>query len=305
MSEAGTIMGMKALLWAYKIFGLTGFRLILLPVMTYYYCRRRNARQASQQFLQQISPYLPKEQSLSLSTFRHFLMFGEIILDKFLAWMGEILKQDVIFEMPEVLEQIENSQRGGIIIMSHLGNMEVCSAFADQLPDISLTLLVYTQHAEKFNSLMSRLNNSSRIKLLEVTEMTPATAMILSERVEAGEYIVIAGDRTPVTGQSRISMVNFLGRKAPMPQGAFILAGLLTCPIYLMFCLKQQNQYHIYVELFSQQLTYARKQRQEIIDNAVQRYADRLAFYCVKSPLQWFNFYLFWPDNNDANTPDI
>ena len=303
--EAGTILSMRIMLLVYQLFGRWGFRIILFPVMSYFYLFRGEARRASQQYLQHLQSSLDPGQVNTLSSFKHFLMFGEILLDKLLVWMGHIRKQDVVFENPDVIDNIDSNSKGGIIIVSHLGNTEVCSALAHQKPDIRLTLLVYTKHAEKFNSLMKKVNSSACIEMLQVTEMSPATAMILSERVGAGEYIVIAGDRTPVTGQERVSKVSFLGGMAPMPQGAFILAGLLKCPVYIMFCLKLRDRYHIYVELFLEQMAFPRKQRNQIVNKAVQRYANRLEHYCMKAPLQWFNFFPFWCDSSKANKSEI
>jgi len=298
--ETGTILGMKCLLLIYRLFGRLGFRIVLLPVMGYYYLKNRTARNASKQYLQLLAPFIVSSEHSSLSSFKHFLMFGEMMLDKFLVWMGKIDRNNVNFEAATILDRVNENKQGGIIIISHLGNVEVCNAIGQKLPHINLTLLVNTEHAEKFNSLMKKVNNSPRIKMLQVKDMSPATAMILSERIDAGEYIVIAGDRTPLTGQRRVSNVRFLGKTAPMPQGAFILASLLKCPVYLMFCLKQQAQYHIYVELFSEQLKFPRKQRHDAVTDAVQSYANRLEYYCIKAPLQWFNFFPFW-DSNDEN----
>jgi predicted LPLAT superfamily acyltransferase len=295
VGESGVLIGMKFLLLVYRVFGRLGFRVCLYPVMSYYYLFRKEARQASEQYLRKIRPLLPKEQQTSLSSFRHFLMFGEILMDKLLVWMGRIRKEDVVFETPDTIKEIEINRRGGIIIATHLGNFEICSALANQLPDMQLTILVYTQHAVKFNTLMKRVAGNTDVEVMQVTDVSPATAMLFSERVNAGGYIVIAGDRTPVTGQERVSTVNFLGGLAPFPQGAFILAGLLKCPVYLMFCLKQQSQYHMYIEKFTDGLKFHdRKQRLRTLNNAVQEFADRLEHYCLKAPLQWFNFFPFW-----------
>lgn len=299
-AEAGTVLGMKFMLLVYRILGRQGFKVILWPVMAYYYLIQKDARKASQEYLGRLASDEPENKDNNLSSFRHFMMFGETLLDKFLVWMGHITAKDVVFETPGVIHRIDRDARGGVIIVSHLGNTEVCSALAHQLPDIRLTILVYTKNAEKFNTLMRKVNGSARIEMLQVTEMSPATAMIMAERVDAGEYVVIAGDRTPVTGQDRVSKVDFLGRKAPLPQGAFILAGLLKCPVYLMFCIKQSDRYHIYCELFSERLKFSRKSRLEDIDSAVQRYAQRLEHYCRKAPLQWFNFFPFWCASNDS-----
>ena len=296
---------MKFMLLVYLVSGRWGFRLILFPVMVYYYLVRGEARRASKQYLQYLQLFSGSEQTKKRSSFKHFLMFGEIMLDKLLVWMGRIRKEDVVFENPAVIDSIDSHKKGGIIIISHLGNIEISSALAHQKPNLRLTILVYTKHAEKFNSLMKKVNSSTRIEMLQVTDMSPATAMILSERIDAGEFIVIAGDRTPVTGHERVSKVRFLGETAPMPQGAFILAGLLKCPVYLMFCLKLSDKYHIYVELFSEKIAFHRKQRDQMINEAVQQYAARLEHYCMKAPLQWFNFFPFWCDGSAAENIEV
>ncbi|MFT5659179.1 MAG: putative LPLAT superfamily acyltransferase, partial [Gammaproteobacteria bacterium] len=291
--EAGSVLGMKMLLLTYRLFGRVGFRFILYPVMTYFYLFRTEARLASKQYQKKLSA-ITFAQTKPESSFQHFLMFGEILLDKFLVWMGHIRKEHVVFANQAEIEAFENNRAGGVIVVSHLGNNEICSALAEHLPNIQLTLLVYTQHAEKFNSIIQTLNRDSKIDIYQVTDMTPAKAMILSERVNAGGYVVIAGDRTPVTGEGRVSKVSFMGTSASMPQGAFILAGLLKCPVYLLFCLKQQDKYHVYIELFSKRLNFPRKQRDQIINETVQSYAHRLEYYCQKAPLQWFNFFPYW-----------
>lgn len=298
--EAGTILGMRFLLMVNRYFGRRAFRAILLPVMGYYYVKNDTARAASKQYLQLLKPFMAASEYTSLSSFKHFLMFGEMMLDKFLVWMGRIGSEDVVFETTSILDRINTSKQGGIIIVSHLGNVEICNALGQKLSDIRLTLLVNTEHAEKFNSLIKNVSSSPRINILQVKDISPTTAMILSERIDAGEYIVIAGDRTSTPGQGRVSHVSFLGETAPMPQGAFILASLMKCPVYLMFCLNEQAKYHIYMELFSEQLNFPRKQRHGAITEIVQSYANRLEYYCIKAPLQWFNFFPYW-DSMDGN----
>jgi len=62
-----------------------------------------------------------------------------------------------------------------------------------------------------------------------------------------------------------------------------------------LFCLKQQGQYHVHLEKFSEQIEFRkRKQRAQILDDAVQSFADRVQHYCLQAPLQWFNFFPFW-----------
>lgn len=293
IGEAGSILGMKTLLACYRLFGRNVFRIALLPVIGYYFLANKRARQASQAYLNKVKPLCPP-QPKALTPFRHFWTFGELLLDKFLVWMGHIQEKDIVFHNQHTIQHMDQRSKGGIIVVSHLGNTEICSAIAHQMPNVKVTMLVYTKHAEKFNRMLKQANHSANISMMQVTDMSPATAMSLSERVDAGEFIVIAGDRTPVQGTARTTIAPFLQQPAAFPQGAFILANLLKCPVYLMFCLKQQSKYHIYIELFAEQLIGPRKARDQLLHNAVQNYAKRLEHYCLMQPLQWFNFYDFW-----------
>ncbi len=297
IGESGALIGMKFLLLVYKLFGRGGFRVCLFPVMSYYYLFRHTARRASQSYLRRISPLLPAERRAGLSSFRHFLMFGEILLDKLLVWMGRIRREDVVFATPDTIHEINTNPRGGIIVISHLGNFEICNALAQQIPHMRLTILVYTRHAQKFNALMRGVSDGAEVEIMQVNELSPTTVMLFAERIKGGGYVVIAGDRTPVTGQSRVSEVEFLGGIAPFPQGPFILAGLLKCPVYFLFCVKQQARYHVHFEKFTERLDFReRKRRPQVLDSAVQAFAERLQHYCLQAPLQWFNFFPFWRD---------
>ncbi|MBV1959517.1 MAG: glycosyl transferase [Pseudomonadales bacterium] len=306
VGEAGSMLGMKLLLLSYRLFGRRVFKVILTPVMVYYYLMRKNERQASKQYLEKISPFLEKERQNSLSSFQHFMNFGDQLLDTFLVWKGMLGKDDVIFETQSIVGKMADSpgKKGGIIIISHLGNIEVCNALAQKFPNIRMTLLVYTEHSGQFNTIIDRKDGESHVNILQVSDMSPASAMILSDRIDKGEFIIISGDRTPVSGNDRISDVTFLGETASMPQGAFLVASILKCPVYLIFCLKQQKRYHVFVELFSESLEFKRKDRPVGIDKAVQKYADRLAYYCVKAPMQWFNFFPFWKTDTAKNSKE-
>ena len=132
------------------------------------------------------------------------------------------------------------------------------------------------------------------MNLLQVTEMTPATAMLLSDKVERGEYVVIAGDRVPVSAQPRVALAEFLGDPAAFPIGPYALASLLRCPVYLMFCVSQPSGYHVYYELFRERIEIPRQERDAAYAELAAEYAARLAHHCRAAPLQWFNFYDFW-----------
>lgn len=69
-----------------------------------------------------------------------------------------------------------------------------------------------------------------------------------------------------------------------------MLAGLLKCPVYYLFCIKQDNRHRIVFERAGDALSWRREQRDAAVRQAACRYAQRLQTYTVSAPLQWFNF---------------
>jgi predicted LPLAT superfamily acyltransferase len=285
--------------FAYSLFGRVGFSIFLYPVMTYFFLTSPAVRRASLEFLSRVQQHagavsVPSRAPGWRQSFRHFLSFGETILDKLAAWRGEIGLEDVDYVNREELEALQTSGQGCVLIASHLGNMEVCRALGSLYPDLKINALVHTMHSGNFNRLMRKINPRAMLSLIQVTEMGLETAMMLREKVQQGEIVVIVGDRIPVGQSSRITWVPFLGHPAPFPQGPFILAALLECPVLLIFCLKRRNRYHIIFEPLAEGIELPRRQRTEALSYWMLRYVERLQHYCVSDPYQWFNFFDFW-----------
>jgi predicted LPLAT superfamily acyltransferase len=296
LEEWSVIWGMRFLLRIYLLFGRTVLQLFLYPVVSYYWLVNRQARQASQAYLNRLAVFAPslKLHGSLLWSYRHFISFANAIIDKLAAWSGTLLRTDVqYYGRNELIAEIHKGH-GVVLLGSHLGNLEVCRVIADFDKTIHINVLVHTKHAEKFNRLLNQTSDNSRLNLIQVTEITAATAMLLSDKTDAGELVIIAADRTPVSNLQRVTSVTFLGAEALLPQGPFILAALLKCPVYTVFCLKQQDKYVIYFDHFSDMLNFPRKTREQAMRQIIQRYAECLQAYCLKEPLQWFNFYDFW-----------
>jgi predicted LPLAT superfamily acyltransferase len=292
MGEYSLVWGMRTLLWIYRLGGRPIVRGFLYPVVAYYWLVNREGRTASREYLRRVAALAPGIPSYG--SFRHFMTFAEAILDKLAAWSGMITLNDVEYHGREPVLEMIRQGRGVLLLGSHLGNLEVCRVIASLEQNIRVNVLVHTRHAEKFNALLSRYNSASGLNLIQVTEITAETSMRLADKIDQGETVIVAADRTPVDNRFRVAAADFLGAKALFPEGPLILASLLKCPVYTVFCLKQQGKYVIYFDRFSDGLKFSRKQRAEELRKAVQRYADRLQTYCLKEPLQWFNFYPFW-----------
>jgi predicted LPLAT superfamily acyltransferase len=84
-----------------------------------------------------------------------------------------------------------------------------------------------------------------------------------------------------------------------------VLASLLKCPTYLLFSMRAGRGSEVHFELFRESIRLPRAGRDAALAELVADYAARLEHFCVRAPLQWFNFYDFWHlpsmDNSDAS----
>ncbi|OBT20800.1 acyltransferase [Vibrio tasmaniensis] len=299
--ERGTVLGIKLLLAVYTLLGRGVFNLILRGVMRYYHLTGKRARNASEQYLFQLKAYAEQqniELPAELTSYNHLLSFGHTMLDKLAAWKGDFSVDNLTIHGQDQFESMVENQQGVLILGSHLGNIELCRALGRRHSNIKINALVFTEHAERFNSVMKAVNPQSDLNLIQVTSMGPDTAILLQQKLEQGEWIVIVGDRTSTSKESRSVWAEFLGKEAPFPQGPFMLASVLKAPVFLLFGLRDDSKskphFNVYFEHFSDKIELPRKTREQSLQQVVQKYANRLEHYTLKAPLQWYNFFNFW-----------
>jgi predicted LPLAT superfamily acyltransferase len=296
INELSFLTGMRLLFWLYRLFGRWPFRAALYPVVLWYLIAKPAARSASADYLLRMTQQngTVRRKPAVLGVFRHFASFAESVLDKMLLWSGGLQTDSVEYRNLELITAQIASKRGALLICSHLGNLELCRVVSKRIGDLKMTVLTHTKHAEKFNRLLAHLNPESQLDLLQVTELSPVTAIRLAEKIAQGEFIAIAGDRIPVSHSPRVAFANFLGTPAPFPVGPYILASLLQCPVYLLFTARHKGASEIHFELFHESICLSRKDRSRALSELVAEYASRLEYFCRRAPFQWYNFYDFW-----------
>jgi predicted LPLAT superfamily acyltransferase len=225
----------------------------------------------------------------------HFMAFAEKALDTFIAWADPKRTGAIRTIGAETMQRLADDGRGGLLIVSHLGNAELCRAHLTTLFRHPINVLLHTRNAVQYNRLLNAVRPGVGAGTIEVTDIGPEIAIDLKERVDRGEWIAIAGDRIPIQSATRISRVPFLGASAPFSQGPYILAALMACPIQVMFCLREGDAFTAYFETLSEEaLSLPRRDRAQYLDGLCARYAAILERYCLKAPRQWFNFFDFW-----------
>ncbi|WP_034946395.1 glycosyltransferase family 2 protein [Erwinia oleae] len=306
VEERRGLAGMKFMLWIYRLAGRRVFTLFLWPVTGFYWLSGGEQRQASRQWLKTIQQHAAAQQIAlpgRLNSFRHFLRFGDAMIEKIASWRGDLRWGKEIDFAPGA-EALLQAPGGRLILASHLGDIEACRALAQQVSGLVINALVFTDNAQRFRQVMDEIAPEASEHVIPVSSIGPDTAILLKQKLDAGEWVAIVGDRTAVNrqrgGVRRVCWSNFLGRPAPFPQGPFVLAAALRCPVLLMFAIRQQGKLRLHCEHFADPLLLPRASREQALQETVDRYASRLAAHAYLAPLDWFNFFDFWqlPDQS-------
>jgi predicted LPLAT superfamily acyltransferase len=290
LRERGAYWGLRFCELAYRLLGRTGCRMVLAPIVFFFYLAGAEQRRASLAFLGRVLGH----PATFWDGYLHFLSFAYRALDTFAAWSGGITGDAVEVADRDVLAAAIADPNGAVIVVAHVGNMDLSRAVLDERTRGRLTVLIHSKHAANYNRLVRDLRPEAALNTIQVTDVGPDTAIHLKQRVERGEWVVIAGDRTPVLSQGRVTRAPFLGSEAAFSHGPCVLGALLDCPVYLMFCMRDGDRYRLMMERFADRIELPRGDRAGALRGYVTRYAARLEHYARQSPFQWYNFFDFW-----------
>lgn len=295
--EAGVLHGMRFMIWLNSTIGRVAFDIVLVFVMGYFFIRRGEARRASLEYLDRVRrryPEVVRPGSKLWLSYRHFFIFGQSLLDKYLAWAetpdGIIMEPE---EEKKLFDFVE-TRRGCLLIGSHFGNLEYSRGIAHRHPEVTINVLIYDQHAQNFAALLAQGDPDSQMNLIQVTDVDLNLALKLKEKVQRGEWVVIAGDRVPVGESDRVTEADFIGDPARFPIGPYVLATLLQCPVFLIHCFRLGGIYRLGYELFAEEIGADRTSREQDYKDSARKFAIALERQVIRAPLQWFNFFDFW-----------
>ena len=232
---------------------------------------------------------------------RHFLAFGEALVDRFGAWVGDVARKDVDQIEDPLFNRMRDDPSGAMILSAHIGSIDIVRALASRHQKRPLNVVLHTEHAEKFGKAVARFAPNSKVRLISAADFNMGTAMSLSEAVERGEWVVFMADRTPINSGGRTISVDFLGAPAAWPLGPFSLVRALKCPTYVLLCYRRQNRRVVRFAKLADKADLENMDRKSIIPTLIAKYVRILENILTEVPYQWFNFYDFWAAGPEAS----
>ncbi|MFO8006088.1 lipid A biosynthesis acyltransferase [Thioalkalivibrio sp.] len=287
--ERGSPLALRIILWVALNLGRRASRALLYPITAYFLLFAPQSRRHSRNYLRRALEREPRLVDLA----RHLHSFAAVILDRVFLLAGQDACLDIRVHNRETFLEHVDSGRGAILLGAHLGSFEALRALAVGKYDFPVRVLMYSDHNQSITQVLEALNPEVAASVIPLGRTE--TLIQARECLDRGELIATLGDR--VAESDKMVACNFLGDTALFPQGPLLLAAVLKVPVILCFGLyRGGNRYDIVFEPFAETLDAPRGQRDEILAQWVQRYADRLEARVREAPYNWFNFYDFWDD---------
>lgn len=299
LPERGSHALYRALISLYGVVSARLLEPILYPFVTYFFLTSWNRRQAITKYFEHLTATSRGRKALGHNpslwdAYKLYLEFGHVVFDRVSLWMGMREMYDITFHDRERFLRYRDADRGVILLSFHVGSFGLMR-YAAHSKNVGINVLAYWKNTPIINRLIESVNPSSQLNVIQTDPASPEFMLDLKERVDAGEFVAVLGDRVGLGSDDRVSTVPFLGETAQFPQGPYILAHLLECPILLVYCVRTgHHEYEIHAEPFADSIRLPREGRNERLDNYVRQYARRLEDVCHRYPYQWFNFHDFW-----------
>jgi len=291
--ERGSIFAMKLISWIAFIFGRRVSRALLYPICLYFMLLVRRATRASQQYLARALGRTPTWRDV----FQHYFSFAAVLLDRAFVVSGRPVDLDIAGENLELVRRLVAERRGCLLLSAHFGSFDVTRQVGHERVHVEVNMMMYEENARKLNTVFVSLGAQESMKVIPIGAVD--SLIRARDCLDRGEWVGILADRA--VSRDRLVQVPFLGATAAFPTGPFLIASALKVPVIFFACpYLGGNRYKEYFELFAEEVTLDRGNRDAQLERWVRRYAERVEHYCRLAPYNWFNFYDFW-----ATAPEL
>jgi predicted LPLAT superfamily acyltransferase len=234
---------------------------------------------------------------------QQFHNFTHVFLDRYLLQESDEITYTS--EGIEYLEQAIDKGKGGILLMSHVGNWEVAAHLLKRkLKNLRLLLYMGLKQKEQIEQIQKETLAQSSIQIIAVDEGGGSPLDIVEgiKFIESGGVVSLTGDLVWKKGQRAIP-VQFLGHDVLLPEAPYLFALLSGAPLFIFFAFRiGKNIYRFTLSEPIYLTAPSRAERAGTIQRSAQQYADILEATLRSYPLQWYHFRPFLKPNPDKLT---
>ncbi|VAW49516.1 hypothetical protein MNBD_GAMMA03-1930 [hydrothermal vent metagenome] len=258
-------------------------RLLLYPIVLFFFLTSGHKRKASYHYLTQALPHRPQVWHV----YKHFYWFAATLVDHVYFLSGQTRLFDISFINREVVVNSLEKNPSQFLLSGHYGSIH---ALRTQLSDKKYQIrpVVKLEHNQNIVTLFNQLNPDFYKDIIPYDGLN--TIFEIYENLKNNVSIALLADR-PI-GDGKTLSVQFLNDTIQLPKSLFEM--LLRLPFSAnLFFSKYLGKNSYQIEYFSFSIA-----SNDTPQTLAQKFADKLAKQCLESPYNWFNFYVYW-DSKD------
>ncbi len=299
-SGTGRLRGGRSGIWFFitvlRVLGLRLTYLLLPPVAVYYSFVSPDVR-ATMDYHKRVFGKVPWWKRRWL-VFRHFLSFGMALIDRTAILAGQTGRFSYSFDGEEHVRAAVAEGRGVLLLSAHVGNWEAAGQLLTRL-DVPINVAGFDIETPQIRSLLNKASKAN-FRLVPLTG-SPTDTIPLVAAMRRGEIVALLGDRAYGSPAERIP---FFGGSAPFPIGAYVMAAIAGAPLIHVFNLREPGAHYRFIGFPPQRLQMpVRDQRDGYLRECAGRFARDLESIVKRDPLQWYNFYPFWENQQERKEP--
>jgi predicted LPLAT superfamily acyltransferase len=290
----------RGLTWVSQHLGLWFFQAGAWWVASAYFVLFPRRVAASMVFYRALQPGLSRWHYLRCA-WKQFHRFTGVFVDRFLLQTGQAISHTS--DGTEQLDALLDQGRGGILLMSHVGNWEIAAHLLKRhRAHMPLLLYMGQKQKDQIERLQKQDLTESGVRIIVAGETagTPYDTVEGLQHLKKGGLLSLAGDMPWHAGQRTIA-VRFLDRRVALPAGPHVFAMVAGVPLFHFFSHRTgPRSYHFTVSEPIYVCPASRAERETALQASAQIYADRLAEEVRRHPFEWFHFRAFFNDRDDA-----
>jgi len=222
---------------------------------------------------------------------RQYHTFSHIFLDR--LWLKGSAALAYTSDGWEGLEECQEKGKGGIILMSHMGNWEVAAHLLKKKgPKMKLLLYMGVKQKEQIEQIQKQSLSQDGIKVVGIDRDGGSPFAIIEglKTLKEGGFVSMTGD-VLWNREQRVVPVRFLRHTVKLPVTPHILALLSGAPLFIFFAFRVgRRNYHFKIIGPRYVRASSRSQKAEAILTSAQEYAQLLEEALYQSPLEWYHF---------------
>lgn len=196
----------------------------------------------------------------------------------------EKVKEKVIVENIEILDNALKKNRGVIALTAHIGNWELAGVVTSIL-GYKISAIVIPYMTPKITEIYRRIREKKKVEVI----FTGANPKDFVKFKRENKILAILGDR--VFTEKGV-VVDFMGKKAIFPRGPSTLAIKLKTEFIAGFFVRENDKY----KLFFEKIDYPSENLsdEEKIDFLLSESVKKIEKVILKYPTQWLSFQDIW-----------